>query len=141
MQVKKHIVGLSPRILLEPHSIWMGESNHKKPIHFLARLIIKPGAQKLNKNNQPYFVPSSNCEKASDKHRKRLCIQSQIQNKTSSHHPRSQKTPILSSSRQWISQGKFIRTKQEGSQLHQARAISISWSPIIMTPTQSMQNR
>ena len=29
MQVKEQICGLSPRITLDPHSIWMGESNHK----------------------------------------------------------------------------------------------------------------
>ena len=45
MQVKEHIGGLSPRIMLYPHSIWMGESKHKKILHFLARPIIWPGAQ------------------------------------------------------------------------------------------------
>ena len=49
MQVKNHGCRLSPRILLEPHSIWMGESNHKKNLHFLARPIIGLGAQTLNK--------------------------------------------------------------------------------------------
>ena len=30
VQVKYHIGGLSPRIFMDPHSIWMGGSNHKK---------------------------------------------------------------------------------------------------------------
>ena len=29
MKVKERIGGLSPRILMDPHSIWMGENNHK----------------------------------------------------------------------------------------------------------------
>ena len=45
MQIKKHIGGLPPRILLETHSFWMGKRNHKKLIHFLARPIIVPGSQ------------------------------------------------------------------------------------------------
>ena len=44
MQVKDHIGGISPRILLGPPSIWMGESNHKKLLHFLARPIIGPSS-------------------------------------------------------------------------------------------------
>ena len=71
--------------------------------------------KQILKNNQPYLGTFSNLEKASDQHRKRLSNQSQIQNKTSSHHPCSQNTPILSSSKQWIYQGKFTRTKQERS--------------------------
>ena len=51
------------------------------------------------KNNQPYLGTSSNRGRASDKHKKISCIQNQIQSKTSSHNPCSQKTPILSSSR------------------------------------------
>ena len=92
----------------------------------------------LSGKNQPYLGTFSNLERASDQHRKRLSNKIQIQNKTSSHHPHSQRTPIFSSSRQWISQEKIIRTKQEGPHLHPARATSISWSPIIMTTKTSM---
>ena len=135
MQIKKHIGGISPRILLDPHSFWMGKSNHKKNLHFLARPIIGPGAQTPNEKNQAYLGTSSNRERDSDQHKKRSYIHNQIQSKTSSHNICSEKAPLLSSSRQWISHGKFIRTKKEGPQSHQARVISISCSPIIMTQT------
>ena len=96
--------------------------------------IIGTGAQTLNgKTINHTWAPPATGERSSDLHKKRSCIQNQIQNKISSHNPHSQKTPILSSSRQGIFQGKCIRTKQEGSQSHQARAISISWLPSIMT--------
>ena len=45
VQVKKNIGGLSQRILLEPHSIWTGKTNHKKLFYFLARPIIWLGTQ------------------------------------------------------------------------------------------------
>ena len=41
----KHIVGLSPCILLEPHSFLMGKTNHTQNLHFLARPIIGLNAQ------------------------------------------------------------------------------------------------
>ena len=45
VQVKEHIGGLSPLILLDSHSIWMGKRHHKKILRFLARPIIGLGAQ------------------------------------------------------------------------------------------------
>ena len=70
----------------------------------------------LTKNNQPYLGTPSNRERAYYQHKKMSCIQNQIQSNTSSHNPLNLKTPIFSSSRQWIFLEKFIRTKQEGSQ-------------------------
>ena len=140
MQIKNHIGGIPPRILLDTNSFWIGKINHKKLLHLLARPIIGPGPQKPHKKNQPYLGTSSNRGRASDQHKRRSCIQNQIQRTTSSHKPRSQKKTILSSSRQWIFTGKFIRTKQEGSQSHQSRAISISWLLTITTQTRSTLN-
>ena len=60
----------------------------------------------LTKKHQPYLGTFKNLGKAYDKHRKRYSIQNQsqnlIHNKIDLPHPRSKKTPILSSSRQWI---------------------------------------
>ena len=49
MQIKNHIDGIPPRILMDPHSFWIGKRNHKKLLHFLARPIIGPGLQTPNK--------------------------------------------------------------------------------------------
>ena len=56
----------------------------------------------LIKKNQPYLGTFNNQGKAYYLHRKRYYRQNQIHNKTNFPHPRSQKTPILSLSRQWI---------------------------------------
>ena len=63
-----------------------------------------------------------NRKNSSDQHRKRLAIQIYIQNKISYHNPRSQKTPILSFSRHWISgniytdqKGRFPVTSSKGN--------------------------
>ena len=140
MQVKEHIRGLSPHILLEPHSIWMEKSNNKKLLHLLVRPIIGLGAQTLNKKK----INNTWAHSATTK---------RLQINTLKGYPirdRSRTRPVPTihavSRHQYCllqdsgSLRKNIRTKQEGSQLHPARATSISWSPIIMTPTPSMQN-
>ena len=62
------------------------------------------------------------------------------QNQTNFPHTRSQKAPILSSSRQRMWQGKFTQTKQEGFLSHPAKATNIYWWPTIMNQTTFMRN-
>ena len=140
MQVKGHTGQLSPHIMLEPHSILVGKRNHKNFFTSWPGLSLDLVHTHLTKKNQPYLSTSSNHRRASYQHKKRSCIHNQIQSTTSSNKSRSKKTPILSSSRQWIFLGKFIRTKHEGSQSNQSRAIRISWSLTIMTQTKSTLN-
>ena len=45
MKTEKEFSGLPPHIMLEPHSLRMGESNHQKLLHFLSRPIIGNGSQ------------------------------------------------------------------------------------------------
>ena len=92
------------------------------------------------KNNQPYLGTSSYRGRASDPQKKRSCIQTQIHSMTSSLKPHSQKTPILSFSRQLISSGKFIQIKQEYYQSLQAKLISIYLSLTTLNQTQSTLN-
>ena len=92
------------------------------------------------RNNPPYLGISSNRGRASYPHKKISCTQTQIQSMTSSFNPHSQKTPILSFSRQMICPGKFTQIKQEGSQSPQVRVISISSSLNTLTQTPSTLN-
>ena len=45
MQIEKDFSRLLPRILLEPHSLRMGKSNHQKLLHFFAMPNSEPGSQ------------------------------------------------------------------------------------------------
>ena len=118
----------------------MRENNHKKRIHFLERPIIGPGAQTINEKTINHtWEPPATAERPQINIGKGYAFRSRsrtIQVPTI-HAIRRHQSFVLQDSG---SHKKFIRTKQDGSQLHQARAISISWSPIIITQTQSMQN-
>ena len=94
----------------------------------------------LKKNNPQYLGISSNRGRASDPHKTISCTQTQIQSRTSSLKPHSQKSPILSFLRQLVCPGKFIQIKQEGSQSLQAGLISISSSLTTLTLTPSTLN-
>ena len=121
------------------HSGW-GKAITKKIFTSWPGLSLDLVHKHLTKNNQPYLGTYRNRGRASDPHKKKSCIQNQIQRTTSHLKPHSQKTPILSFSRQLIFLGKFIQIKQEGSQSFQAREMSISLSLTITTQIQSTMN-
>ena len=70
----------------------------------------------FKKKNSQYLGTSRNHGRASYPHKTGSCTHTQIQSRTSSLKPHSQKTPILSFLRQLICPGKCIQIKQEGSQ-------------------------
>ena len=129
MQIKRHTCGLPPPIMLEPHSIWVVKSNYN--------FISLPGQayhltlyKKLKKNNlgkayNPRRERSSN----------QTLKQTLNQNQTNLPHPRIQKAPILSLSRQWIWQGNFTLIKLEVFQSHPEKEKYIYWWPTIMIQT------
>ena len=59
VQIKRHACGLPPRIILEPHSIWVGKGNYKKLLHFLAGLIIWSCAKILDWKTSNHTQASS----------------------------------------------------------------------------------
>ena len=137
MQIKKYISGLPPRILLEPYSFWMGKSNHKKILHFLARPIIGPGEQTPHEKTINYtWEPPATADGPQINTRK---------GHASTTRPRARSVPSIHTVRKHqycLLQDsgfpvKFIRIKQEGSQSHKAREISPYLLLTITTQTQS----
>ena len=126
--------------MLDPQSIRVGKINYKKLLHFLAGLIIWPGAKIFNKNKQWSSDILKNLRNDYYSCIKRNTKQRPKKNQNNFLHQIIQYAPILSSSKQWIWQGIFILNKLDGFQSDLAKVINISWWITITIQIPSMQN-
>ena len=140
MQIEKTLVDYHHTYCWSPtHSGW-GKVITKNFFTSWPGLSLDLVHKHLTEKTQPSLGTSINHGRDLYPHKKKSCIQTQIQSMTSSLKPHSQITPILSFSIQLIFMEKVIQIKQEGSQSLQARLISISSWLTIKTQIKSTLN-